>query len=197
MVISGCLGPRGDGYRVADAMTEDEATDYHLSQIETFSQTEADLVSAFTIAYAEEAVGIARAARSVGMPVVVSFTVETDGRLPGGHTLKEAIEKVDEATDGTPAYYMINCAHPTHFKDALTVGEPWLDRIRAIRANASSRSHAELDGAEELDDGDPGEMAAHYVELKARLGNLNVLGGCCGTDLRHVGEICSAWKNHR
>jgi homocysteine S-methyltransferase len=142
--------------------------------------------------YPDEAVGIARAARANGLPVVISFTLETDGRLPSGHSLEEAIEEVDAATGSVPAYYMINCAHPLHFEEALRDGEPWLDRIRGIRANASTLSHAELDAATELDSGDPAALGAHYRDLRARLKHVCVLGGCCGTDSRHIAAICEA-----
>lgn len=195
MVISGCIGPRGDGYNISTKMTTAEAEQYHATQIKTFSQTEADMVAALTMTYTEEAIGVARAAKSAGIPVVISFTVETDGKLPSGQTLKEAIEGVDEATDAAPVYYMINCAHPTHFEDALAAGEPWVQRIGAIRANASAKSHAELDEAEELDDGNPVELGSQYKALSSKLHNLNVLGGCCGTDHRHVAEICAAYLN--
>lgn len=192
MVISGCLGPRGDGYIPSDAMTVDEAQHYHQMQIETFRDAEADLVSAITMNYVEEALGITRAAQAVGMPVVISFTVETDGKLPTGQSLKDAIVQVDQVTNQAPAYYMINCAHPTHFADILTSGEPWLERIRGIRANASAKSHAELNESETLDDGNPNELGSQYRELKDKLKNLTVFGGCCGTDDRHVEAICKA-----
>jgi len=192
MVISGCIGPRGDGYNPSSRMTADEAERYHATQIGTFSETEADMVAALTMNYVEEAIGVTRAAKSAGMPVVISFTVETDGRLPSGHTLKQAIDTVDEATDNTPAYYMINCAHPTHFMDALDADDAWSQRIRGVRTNASSKSHAELDEAESLDDGNPTELAGQCRELRNRLSNLNVFGGCCGTDHRHVEEIGKA-----
>lgn len=192
IVISGCIGPRGDGYVVSDKMTAEEAEKYHTPQIRAFSHTEADVVTAFTINYVEEAIGIVRAAKSAGMPVVISFTVETDGKLPSGDTLKDAIEAVDGATENAPAYYMINCAYPTHFKDTLAAGEPWSQRVRGIRANSSSKSHAELDGAETLDVGNPKELGLHYVALRGQLSGLNVLAGCCGTDHRHIEEICKA-----
>jgi S-methylmethionine-dependent homocysteine/selenocysteine methylase len=192
MVISGCLGPRGDGYIPSDAMTADEAEQYHRLQVETFREADADLVTAITMNYVEEAIGIARAAQSVEMPVVISFTVETDGKLPTGQTLKDAIAQVDIATNNAPAYYMINCAHPTHFAEVLVAGEPWLGRIRGLRANASTKSHAELNESETLDDGNPEELGNQYRELKDKLKNLNVLGGCCGTDERHVQAICQA-----
>ena len=153
------------------------------------------MISAITMNYVEEALGITRAAQAAGLPVVISFTVETDGRLPSGQPLGEAIEQVDSETGNGPAYYMINCAHPTHFEDTVEEGEGWRERIMGVRANASRMSHAELDEAEELDDGDPRELAEQHVALREHLPRLNVLGGCCGTDARHVGEIAKAWLN--
>ena len=150
------------------------------------------MVSAFTINYAEEAIGIARAAQAAGMPVAISFTVETDGTLPSGQTLQEAIERVDKATQGAPAYYMINCAHPRHFADVLFAGEGWVERIRGLRANASTKSHAELDESVELDAGDPVDFGHQHRALFGKLRHLTVLGGCCGSDHRHVEELCKA-----
>jgi S-methylmethionine-dependent homocysteine/selenocysteine methylase len=192
VVISGNLGPRGDGYRVDARMSVDQARAYHAQQIEVFALTEADLVSAFTLNYPQEAAGIALAARDAAMPVVISFTVETDGRLPCADALGEAIEQVDAQTDGYVAYYMINCAHPTHFRRVLEEGGDWRQRIGGLRANASRRSHAELDESTELDTGDPVQLAAEYAELRALLPRLTVLGGCCGTDHRHVEAIAAA-----
>ena len=197
IVISGCIGPRGDGYTPMTMMSVEEAQQYHLAQIDTFSATEADMITAITMNYVEEAIGITQAARSVGMPVVISFTVETDGKLPSGQTLKDAIERVDEATHSTPAYYMINCAHPNHFADILVAGEPWLARIGGIRANASIKSHAELNDSVELDEGSPIELGQQHSTLLGKLKNLNVFGGCCGTDHRHVEEICKAVLRYR
>ncbi len=194
VVISGCVGPEGDGYRPAELLRADAARDYHSTQIGTFADTAADMVTAITMTYADEATGVTQAARDAGLPVAISFTLETDGRLPNGEGLGEAIEQVDEATDGAPAYYMINCAHPTHFDDVLATDAPWRDRIRGLRANASTMSHDELDAAEELDDGDPADLGTRYAGLRARLPNLNVLGGCCGTDHRHVAAIRDAWQ---
>lgn len=191
-VISGCVGPRGDGYSPETLMTESEAERYHSVQIGIFADTDADMVTAITMTHAEEAIGIARAARAVGLPVVISFTVETDGRLPTGQTLKDAIEQVDAATNNTPAYYMINCAHTSHFDDALSAGEAWTKRIRGLRTNASRLSHAELDEAEELDDGNPEEFGNEHGNLHATFGHLNVFGGCCGTDYRHVERVVRA-----
>lgn len=193
IVISGCVGPHGDGYAPATMLSPEAAQDYHSVQIRTFADTAADMVTAITMTYTEEAIGVTRAAQDAGLPVVISFTVETDGRLPSGQELGGAIAEVDGETGDGPAYYMINCAHPTHFEAVLDPASPWVARIRGLRTNASKLSHAELDAAEELDDGDPEELAQRHVELKELLPNLNVLGGCCGTDHRHVDAICTAW----
>jgi homocysteine S-methyltransferase len=142
--------------------------------------------------YAEEAVGVARAAREARIPVVISFTVETDGALPTGQALGAAVAQVDDATSGYPAYYMVNCAHPTHVERGLTPPAPWLERLRGLRANASRMSHAELNEAAELDAGDPAEFGREHAALAARLPRLTVLGGCCGTDHRHVEQIAVA-----
>jgi homocysteine S-methyltransferase len=192
MVISGNIGPRGDGYRIDAAMSADEAQGYHSFQVDVFRGSEADMVSAFTLNYAAEAIGIARAAKAAGMPAVISFTVETDGRLPSGQTLKDAIEEVDAATGNAPVYYMLNCAHPAHFDDAVRAGERWVSRLGGLRANASMRSHAELDAAPDLDIGDPVDLGRRYRDLRKRLPHLAVLGGCCGTDHRHVEQIAFA-----
>ena len=196
VVISGNVGPRGDGYSPDNLMTEDEAERYHAVQIGTFANTEADVITAITMTHAEEAIGVVRAAKSVGMPVVISFTVETDGKLPTGQTLKEAIEQVDTATDIGPAYYMINCAHTTPFEGAMAAGEEWIKRIRGLRANASALSHAEIDEAEELDDGNPEEFGTQHGELRSAFTHFNVFGGCCGTDHRHVEKVCKAVVAH-
>ena len=193
VVISGCMGPRYDGYNAEDRMTAAQSAAYHRPQIATFRETAADMVAAYTLPYVAEGAGVAMAAREEGMPAVISFTVETDGRLPSGETIRDAVEQIDELTDSAPVYYMINCAHPTHFADALGDG-PWTDRVRAVRANASAKSHAELDESSELDEGDPVDLGRQYVALAKQLRRLTVVGGCCGTDHRHVAEICSALK---
>lgn len=192
VVINGVLGPRGDGYRADVRMDEAEAERYHRAQIETFRDTEVDMVSAITMTYSAEAIGLARAATACGLPVVISFTVEVDGRLPSGETLAEAIEGVDAATGGAPAYYMVNCAHPTHLGDLPVIDAPWRDRLRGFRANASALSHAELDAATELDPGDPEELGRQFRTLRGQMPRLSVLGGCCGTDHRHIAAICEA-----
>ena len=197
IVISGCLGPQAEGYSADEVLSADEARDYHSTQIGTFAETEAEMVAAITMTYVDEAIGITEAAAEAGMPVAISFTTETDGRLPSGQPLGEAITELDDRTGGAAAYVMLNCSHPTHFEDVLSPGEPWVDRIRGLRANASMRSHAELDELDELDDGDPADLGARYAALAGRLERLNVVGGCCGTDARHVAEIAAAWPGGR
>jgi homocysteine S-methyltransferase len=189
--VNGVVGPRGDGYVVDAAMTAEAAQRYHRAQLEALADAGVDQVSAITMTYADEAIGFARAAAALGVPAVVSFTVETDGRLPSGQSLGEAVEQVDRETDAAPAGYLVNCAHPTHLAGALTDGD-WLTRLIGLRANASTMSHAELDAAEELDDGDPADLAERYRHLVTRLPQLRVLGGCCGTDDRHIRAIAAA-----
>ena len=192
LVLSGCVGPRGDGYVPGELVSATRAADYHRAQIERLASSGADLVTALTLTYADEAVGISRAAADAGIPSVISFTVETDGRLPSGQRLGEAIEEVDADSAAAPAYYMVNCAHPAHIEPALEAA-PWVGRIKGVRANASRRSHAELDAATELDEGDPADLGRWCRRLRERCPHLNVLGGCCGTDHRHVeamGRAC-------
>jgi S-methylmethionine-dependent homocysteine/selenocysteine methylase len=190
-VINGVVGPRGDGYK-AGRMEAGEAEDYHAVQIAAFAGSAADMVSATTMNTVNEAVGIARAAKARNMPCVVSFTVETDGRLADGTSLGQAIEAVDRQTDASAAYFMINCAHPTHFEHVLARGEAWLSRVQGVRANASRKSHQELDESVTIDEGDPVDLGRRYRALLSTLPALRVLGGCCGTDHRHVAAICEA-----
>lgn len=192
IALSGNIGPRGDGYVAENTMSPEQAKDYHLPQIRAFVQENVDLVTALTINYSDEGIGIVKAAQEVGVPVVISFTVETDGRLPGGEPLKDAIEKTDRLTGGYVSYYMINCAHPEHFSEVLQDEGDWKDRIRGIRANASTKSHAELDESETLDTGDQVLLAEKYKEVSHLLPELKVFGGCCGTDHSHLEKICNS-----
>lgn len=192
-VIDGVIGPRGDGYVVGETMSPAEAASYHRLQCEAFASAGADMVTGVTMTYADEATGLVQAATGEGLPVVVSFTVETDGRLPSGQALGDAVREVDAATGAAAAYFMVNCAHPSHFVDVLQ-GD-WLERVKGIRANASAMSHAELDQADELDRGDPGVLAEGYRRLRDRLPDLRVVGGCCGTDHEHVAHIIDALRS--
>jgi len=193
IAISVCLGPRGDGYSPETKMSVETAEEYHSFQIKTVADTNADLVSALTMNYNEEAIGIVNAAKKNNIPVVISYTVETDGKLPSGESLEDAITSLDKITNNYVSYFMINCAHPDHFADVLDPDSNWTNRIKGIRANASCKSHAELDESVTLDVGDKEELARGYQQLKTLLPNLNILGGCCGTDHTHMEEICDVW----
>jgi S-methylmethionine-dependent homocysteine/selenocysteine methylase len=193
IAICGTVGPRGDAYEAADEMSAAEAHAYHSEQIGTLADAGAEMVSAYTLPYSAEAVGIVRASTAAAIPVTISFTVETDGRLPSGQPLGEAIETVDTQTGGACRYFMVNCAHPTHFAAAVEAGGAWLRRLGGVRCNASRRSHAELDEADQLDRGDPRELGALYRELKPHLSSVRVIGGCCGTGTPHIASICDHW----
>ena len=190
-VLSGVIGPRRDGWIYDAVMTVAEAETYHGVQIAALAEARIDYLSAYTLTNTPEAIGIARAARAVGLPVVLSFTLETDGNLPGGKPLGDAIEETDAATDGYASYFMLNCVHPIHFASTIRRGGEWIDRIGGLRANASMKSHAELDESTELDSGDMRDLAQRYGRLMPALPNLRVVGGCCGTDHRHIGAICA------
>jgi homocysteine S-methyltransferase len=191
IVVCGVIGPRGDGYVVDAPGSVDEATSFHLPQAMALRDGGVDMLTALTMTSVAEALGVAQAARTVGLPVSISFTVETDGRLPSGEPLREAVERVD--ADVAPAYFGVNCAHPSHFGACFDDAGPWTTRIQSIRANASARSHAELNESTELDIGDLPDLADRYVRLRTQLPKLNVLGGCCGTDHRHLRAIRDAW----
>ena len=196
-VISCTIGPRADAYAPDSYMSATEAERYHAEQIDWVADTDIDMVGAYTLCYPDEAIGIVRAAQKAGLPATIGFTVETDGKLPNGNALAEAIGTVDSATDNATAYYVINCAHPDHFGNELT-DAPWMDRIIGVIANASRRSHAELDEAEELDAGDPVELGGLMGDLRSRFPHLVIVGGCCGTDMRHMESIAeSASANTR
>jgi S-methylmethionine-dependent homocysteine/selenocysteine methylase len=189
--IAGVIGPRRDAWQHDASITVAEAFDYHSPQVEAFAGTAATSLHAYTLTNTPEAIGIARAAERAGLPIVLSFTVETDGALPGGKPLGVAVAEVDEATGGYPAYFMINCAHPRHFTGKVKSGAPWVGRIGGLRANASAKSHAELDASPEIDIGDIAELAEDHAELLPSLPNLQLIGGCCGTDHRHIAAICA------
>ena len=190
VMVSGQIGPRGDGYRVDTAMDPTEAQAYHNLQVQVFKAAKVDMVTAITMTYIDEALGIVESAKKHKIPVVISFTVELDGSLPSGETLEQAITTIDEATDHYPKYYMINCAHPTHFMHLLEGAKSWKNRIQGFRANASCKSHAELDESTELDVGNKIELGQLHKELQQLLPNLEVFGGCCGTDASHLKAIC-------
>jgi S-methylmethionine-dependent homocysteine/selenocysteine methylase len=188
--VSGQVGPRGDGYRPGAAVDPEEAAAYHRPQLAAFARAGADQATALTLTDVGEALGLAAAAREVGLPLAIGFTVETDGRLPGGTTLEEAVTAVDAA--GGPAYFVVNCAHPQHIERGVGDDTPWRSRVGGLRVNASTMSHEELDDATELDAGDPEALAADHARLEQSFPALAVIGGCCGTDARHVAAL---WRD--
>ncbi|MEM8849536.1 MAG: homocysteine S-methyltransferase family protein [Pseudomonadota bacterium] len=188
--INGVVGPRGDGYVADDTMTPAEAEAYHRHQVDALAMGPVDGVTAVTMTNVPEAVGVLRAANEADLPVVIGFTVETDGRLPSGTPLADAIAEVDAASPRAPDWFMVNCAHPEHFAHVL--GGPHAARIGALRCNASRLSHAELDEAETLDEGDPAEFGTLSAGLALGLPNIRVLGGCYGTDHRHLAHLADA-----
>ena len=189
IVINGCIGPSDDGYRPSKLLTAAAATTYHRPQVDALTDGGVDLVTTVTMTYTAEAIGIVDAACAIGLPVAVSFTVETDGHLPSGQPLGDAITDVDRATDGYASYYLINCAHPTHFRTEFDTTAEWIERLRGLRCNGSRMSHAELDEAEQLDSEEPDVFAAQVVALRTDNPQLTILGGCCGTDHRHIAAI--------
>lgn len=192
VLINGVIGPRGDGYDPKTIMSVKDAQDYHGFQIAIFAKSGVDMISALTITNIPEAIGVANAAAEAGVPCVISFTLETDGRLPTGERLCDAIAQVDAQAIAKPAYFMINCAHPDHFTNMIPEGADWVNRIGGVRANASRMSHAGLDCCETLDDGDPVELGEQYKNLRKLMPGLKVFGGCCGTDHRHLTQICNS-----
>jgi len=193
ILISGCIGPRDDGHHPDRLISAEYAQTYHSDQAAVFAESGVDLISAMTITGVGEAVGIVKAVRDLGLPVVISFTLETDGNLPTGEPLGEAISRTDELTDGGPTFYMVNCAHPTHVGPAVAGSGGWRERVRGLRCNASRLSHDELDQAEELNSGDPVDFGIQHRRLRTSLPNVRVLGGCCGTDRSHVAQLRDAW----
>ncbi len=191
VVLCGVIGPRGDAYAPEAQVAAEEAQAYHSTQVGWLADTEVDMVAGVTFTQSDEAIGLVRAAQAANIPAAISFTVETDGRLPTGQSLSDAINAVDAATDSAAAYFGVNCAHPDHFFDVMEEGK-WSRRIRLLRCNASRQSHEELDACEVLDDGDPAELGQQYRELTERMPWINIFGGCCGTDLRHVSSIARA-----
>jgi S-methylmethionine-dependent homocysteine/selenocysteine methylase len=187
VIIGGEVGPRGDAYRPGQPTEPDEAAAYHSPQIQALAEAGADLVTAYTISDTAEAIGIVQAARSARLPVAISFTVETDGQLPRGEPLAQAIATVDAAA--APDYYLVNCAHPAHVELGLTGPGRWCERLLGMRYNASARSHAELCESTELDAGDPDLLAAAHQRLTPLLPHMSIVGGCCGTDARHVATL--------
>jgi len=193
-IISGCIGPKGDAYEQNAALAADGAQEYHQVQVDTFKSGDVDIVTALSLSSSQEAIGIVRAAQAAGLQSAISFMVEKDHCLQSGESLQTAIETVDRATGAAAAYFMVNCAHPIDFGPALTDGK-WVSRVHGIRANSSKQEHSLLNTLGHLDEGNPEELAGEYASLKSRYPDMNVFGGCCGTDFTHVRQISSALQS--
>ena len=187
--IAAGIGPRGDAYGTGGAITAEEAEDYHAVQLENLDGSGADMAIAVTFNNIPEAVGVIRAANKLGIPIGVSLTLTPEGRLRSGPSLREAIEAVDEATDGTAAWLGTNCSHPLEFEPALADPGPWQDRLRYVRPNAAKMDKIALCSLGHLEDGDPVELGQQMGDVAKRFPRADILGGCCGTDERHLAEI--------
>ncbi len=194
-IISGTVGPRHDGYDPDAVMSIDEAADYHSWQVGVLATSGVDVVSAFTIDYVEEGVGIARAAAGAHVPCVISFTTDDQGALPDGTSVARAIERIDLEAVTPPAYYMLNCTHPQHVTGMLTGAGAWRERIRGIRANASPLGLVEPPEGQPLDPGDVAEFASAMQQVNELAPSITILGGCCGTDVRHVRAVADAMSD--
>lgn len=186
--IAATCGPRGDAYGTGGTITEDEAEAYHAFQIAASKAAGADLVIGITFNNIPESIGFVRAAQDVGIPVGISLTLTPEGVMRSGPSLQQAVEEIDAATDGAAAWFGTNCAHPVEFEPALN-GGAWTDRLRYVRPNASKMDKIALCKLGHLEDGDPEELGGQMADLKRRFPQADILGGCCGTDERHLGEI--------
>jgi homocysteine S-methyltransferase len=189
ILIGGMLGPRGDAYSLNRTITAEEAEDYHGFQLEVLKRTGVDFVSAVTFNNVAEAVGVARAAARIRVPLNIAFTLDSDHRLKSGPSLKEAVEAVDaQAGDARPDFYGINCSHPLEFEPALEAGD-WISRLRSLRPNASAKDKIDLCQIGHLEDGDPVDLGKRMGVLARRYPHIDIFGGCCGTWAPHLDEI--------
>lgn len=187
--IVGIAGPRGDAYQLNRTITADSAEEYHSVQLTTLKRADVDLVVGMTFNSVPEAVGIARAAHRIALPLSVSFTLDSTARLKSGPTLREAIEAVDaQAGDARPDFYGINCSHPVEFAPALEPGS-WFERGRCLRPNAATMDKLSLCQLGHLEEGDPVEMGQMMGDLAGRYPHLDSCGGCCGTWETHLDQI--------
>jgi len=197
VLVTGDIGPRGDGYAATGAVSIGAAYDYHAAQVDVLARAGVDVLVPLTMTSLPETLGILRAAEIAKLPVLVSPTIEPDGKLPDGTPLGEFVATVDDATHGYPLAFMVNCVHPSHLAPVLRAAaerdEPWLTRFRGVRANASAKTHAELDASKALDRGDPAALGGGVADLQ-RAHGLTIVGGCCGTDAEHLACIASACR---
>ena len=188
ILIAGYIGPRGDAYRINRTITAAEAEDYHAVQLATLKAADVDLAWALTFNNTPEAIGVARAAARIGVPLAISFTLNSASRLSSGPSLAQAVETVEAETGGTPAFYSLNCSHPVEFEPALTAGD-WIGRVRGFRPNASKMDKIALCKLGHLEEGDPVELGRLMGALARRYPHMDVWGGCCGTGDVHLDQI--------
>lgn len=189
VAVAGCIGPRGDAYALNHDITAEEAEAYHAIQMDTLRDCGVDIVWAATINNVPEAVGIARAAAAAGLPLNLSFTLDSDHRLQSGPSLREAIEATDaQAGAAQPDSYGINCSHPLEFEPALEPGD-WVRRIRSLRPNAAKMDKVALCQLGHIEEGDPEDLGRTMGDLARRMPDVDIWGGCCGTWDKHFDRI--------
>ncbi|MBW2409401.1 MAG: homocysteine S-methyltransferase family protein [Deltaproteobacteria bacterium] len=186
--IAGLIACRGDSYEPREALTADKAEAYHRLQAQELAHAGVDFILAATLPAVSEALGIAAALSQCAIPYSLSFVIRSDGRVLDGTPLQAAIEKIDAAVNPGPLFYQINCVHPAIFRKAIEQSEPGFDRLLGLQANTSEKSPEELDGLGYLDTSEPEEFAESMLALHTHFG-LKIIGGCCGTDHRHIEEI--------
>lgn len=192
LLIGGILGPRGDAYGLNRDITTESAEDYHAVQLETLKAAEVDFACALTFNNAPEAIGAARAASKIGVPLSISLTLDSTHRLKSGPSLAEAIAEIDaEAGEHAPDFYLLNCSHPLEYEPAIEPGD-WIARLRGVRPNASKMEKLALCKLGHLEAGDPVELGRQVRDLSERHPHMDVFGGCCGTGDRHLREIAKA-----
>jgi len=197
ILIGGIIGPRGDAYQLNKTITSVEAEDYHAVQLATLKAAKVDFACALTFNNTPEAIGVARAATTIGVPLTVSLTVNSNGRLKSGPTVAEAVKSIDaEAGKSAPAFYMLNCSHPVEFEPALTEGA-WLERLRGFRPNASKMEKIALCKLGHLEEGNPVELGRLMGDLARRIPHMDIWGGCCGTGETHLREIAKNVREAR
>jgi len=198
MYVGGLMGCKGDAYTGEGALSEEDSFDFHRWAADRFREAGADFLYAGIMPTLPEAAGLARAADSTGLPYIISFTIQQDGKLIDKTTIADAIRYIDSVTQSKPVCYMTNCVHPAIVFKALS--RPFNDiplvkeRFRGIQANTSPLSYAELDGAVDLHCSEPAAFAEEMLKLSG-CGDFQIWGGCCGTDCRHM--ACVAQKIRR
>jgi homocysteine S-methyltransferase len=197
ILVGGLLGCAGDAYRPEEGLGEEDSFRYHLPQATALAEAGVDFLLASTLPALPEAIGLARAMASTGLPAVVGFVFRPSGTLLDGTPVEEAIERIDGRcgrSGEAPAGYLATCTHPDTLGEALSgngVGPRTRGRLLGIQGNGSRLSPEELDGREAVDSTEPTDFAGAMLDLRRRFG-LRIFGGCCGTDERHIDALARA-----